>query len=109
MLFTLEMYDTNQLPTTHEGQGTLNADYATRMKIFMELYNNSVDYSKGYTKFEHEKVLGDCGKFPYGYVSKDEKEDIKFMLANRKEDHDHGVQEEVSQHRHMKQVKEFDL
>ena len=87
MLFTLEMYDTNDLPTTHEGQGTLNADYATRMKFFLELYNDSssVDYSKGYTKFEHEKVLGDCGKFPYGYVSKDEKEAIKpciFMKLN---------------------------
>ena len=87
MLFTLEMYDTNHLPTTREGKGSLNADYATRMRNFLKLYDNSssVDYSKGYIKFELEEELGDCSTFPYGFVSEDVKEAIKpciFMKLN---------------------------
>ena len=79
MLFTLEMYDTNPHPSHPEGKGPLNADYATRMKLFLERYNDTanVDISKGYSKFDAEYELGDCYKFPYGYVAEEEGEAIK--------------------------------
>ena len=73
MLYTLEMFDTNQDPTDQDGKGTLNADYATRMKNFFAMYNNTdLDYSKGYAKFDLKEELGDCAHFPYGYVSEEE-------------------------------------
>ena len=78
MLYTLEMFDTNQDPTDQDGKGTLNADYATRMKKFFAMYNNTdLDYSKGYAKFDLKEELGDCAHFPYGYVSEEEGDAIK--------------------------------
>lgn len=73
LLFTLEMYDTNLDPTDQDGKGTLNADYATRLKNFLALYNNpDININLGYTKFDLEKELGDCAHFPYGYVSEED-------------------------------------
>ena len=72
------MYDTNQDPTDQDGKGTLNADYATRLKNFFALYNKSEpDLSKGYTEFDLEKELGVCAHFPYGYVSEKDGDAIK--------------------------------
>ena len=71
MLLTLEILDTNTLPTDDDGKGSLNADYGQRMKIFLETYRSTVDKSKGYNKFNLEDELGDCAKPPYGYISEE--------------------------------------
>ena len=72
------MFDTNQDPTDHDGKGSLNADYATRLKNFLALYNTTdLDYSKGYAKFDLGKELNDCAHFPYGFVSEEKAVAIK--------------------------------
>ena len=53
MIYTLEMYDNNTVPTLPDGEGPLNADYAQKMKKFLEIYGNKTtpapaDMSKGY-------------------------------------------------------------
>ena len=77
MLYSLELYDTNSAPTTRDGKGTLNADYATRMnQTFFDNYHKTkgdVDRSLRYKKFDVKKSLGPCADFPYGFVS-DEKD-----------------------------------
>ena len=71
MLLTLEILDTNTLPTDDDGNGSLNADYGQRTKKFLETYSGTVDKSKGYSKFDLERELGDCAKPPYGYISEE--------------------------------------
>ena len=62
MLYSLELYDTNIAPTTRDGKGTLNADYATRMnQTLFDNYHKTkgdVDRSLRYKKFDVEKSLG---------------------------------------------------
>ena len=81
MLFTLEIYDTMPNYTDPEGKGTLNADYAQRLKKAFEVYNvtNPADKSKNYTNFDLKK-LGDCGKSPYGYISEEEQDGTKLAI-----------------------------
>ena len=55
MLLTLEILDTNTLPTDDDGKGSLNADYGQRTKKFLETYSGTVDKSKGYSKFDLER------------------------------------------------------
>merc|ERR1712179_165028 len=75
-MFVLRKADINEVPTNEgrpdECEGELNADYAARMKKFLEVYSNdtmgeTLD-GKTYKTFDIESELGDCGTFPYGYV-----------------------------------------
>lgn len=74
-IYNLELYDSNSVPTLPDGEGSLNADYAQKMKFFLEQYGNKtvpvhLDKSKGYSTFDLED-LGDCAKHPYGYISEE--------------------------------------
>ena len=82
MLFTLEIVDTNPNYTDPDGKGSLNADYAQRLKNAFVVYDvnkNHADKSKGYSNFDL-KELGDCGKSPYGYVSKEEQDGTELAI-----------------------------
>ena len=74
MLYSLMMFDNNTYTTFDDGMGKggLNIDYAARVNQSFQIYNSTVthaDSSKGYIKFDVEKELGDCAKFPFGFIS----------------------------------------
>ena len=77
MLYSLMMFDNNTYTTYDDadgmrGKGGLNIDYAARVNQSFQIYNSShthADSSKGYIKFDVEKELGDCAKFPFGFIS----------------------------------------
>ena len=79
MLYTLKMFDNNNSTTYDDGmtgKGGLNIDYAARVNQSFQIYNSSVthaDSSRGYVKFDIEKELGECAKFPFGFITEDEK------------------------------------
>jgi len=73
-IIMLEAKDTNTRPTNDEGEGTLNADWAMRMKHFMEKYDNKTGlYDCNENKHDHGRCifnledLGECATYPYGY------------------------------------------
>jgi len=69
-MFVLRAGDTNANPSHMEGEGDLNADYAARMKKFLEMYDETSmgsNSERAYTQFDISE-LGPCGDFPYGYV-----------------------------------------
>ena len=63
-MFVLKYSDSNDLPTTADGEGDLNVDYAKRAEKFMEIYGTA---AKDYETFDTAE-LGPCGTFPYGYI-----------------------------------------
>jgi len=63
-MFVLKQGDRSVVPSKMGGEGETNADYATRLENFLEVYTTE---SEGYNKFELSE-LGDCQEFPYGYV-----------------------------------------
>lgn len=70
-MFVLRDGDTNISPSHPKGEGDLNADYATRMSNFLSVYGKTKMGENdvgSYPKFELS-TLGDCAKFPYGYVA----------------------------------------
>jgi len=72
-MFLLKAGATNERPSERGGEGTLNADYAVRLRNFLDNYNNkSMGESmrgKEYPLFDVETQLGEtCGHFPYGYT-----------------------------------------
>jgi len=77
-MFVLNKTDTNQEPTNYrtddEGEGELNADYATRMKKFLTVYNEPT--GGGYKEFPLS-ALGPCVQFPYGFLATENWENRK--------------------------------
>merc|ERR1711874_475359 len=72
-MFVLRQGDTNEFPSEKDGEGTLNADYAARMKKFLEVYDIKTmgqNENGEYPKFDLG-TLKECGRFPYGYVGED--------------------------------------
>jgi len=67
-MFVLLDGDDNARPSERLGEGIVNADYAARTKLFLEEYKNIKMHDKRYQTFSVEDELGECGKFPYGYV-----------------------------------------
>jgi len=70
-MFVLQDGDTNQLPSEPNGEGSLNADYAKRMENFLAVYSKTsmgANDNGDYPTFSPEATLGECGRFPYGYV-----------------------------------------
>jgi len=85
-LFKLKVKDDNTVPTTPDGEGDLNIDYAVRAEKFLKVYEEEVNRTLGYEKFDLESVLGDCGKKPYGYVGANKEDPIKpciFLKFNK--------------------------
>ena len=64
-MFMLQEGDTNMVPSTRDGEGDLNIDYATRAKQFLEVY--SKPSGDDYTDFDLSH-LGPCKDHPYGFV-----------------------------------------
>jgi len=92
-MFVLQGGDTNIHPSHPHGEGDLNADYAVRVRNFLDMYKKDVapevpgpdpakPLFKGYQKFDYKAVLGSCGDFPYGYVGSKVKPCIFFKLNN---------------------------
>jgi len=75
-MFVLRKADINIVPTNEgrpdEGEGELNADYAARMKKFLEVYNEPI--GDGYKKFPLSE-LGECENKPYGFVAISDKKE----------------------------------
>merc|ERR1719315_854858 len=75
-MFVLRKADINEVPTNEgrpdEGEGELNADYAARMKKFLEVYNEPI--GDGYKKFPLSE-LGECENKPYGFVAISDKKE----------------------------------
>jgi len=70
-LFKLQIDDKNEVLSEKDGEGDLNIDYARRAQKFLEVYENEVNTSMNYKKFDLIQELGtDCGEYPYGYISK---------------------------------------
>merc|ERR1712002_1202342 len=67
-MFVLLDGDDNEHPSERLGEGIINADYATRTEQFLKEYDNKNMHDKNYQPFDYENELGECGKFPYGYV-----------------------------------------
>lgn len=69
-MFVLKKADINTVPTNagrdDEGEGELNADYAARMKKFLEVYSEPI--GDGYKAFPLSE-LGECQNEPYGFVA----------------------------------------
>jgi len=72
-MFVLQAGDTNEHPSKREGEGETNADYATRMSKFLEIYDIKTmgkNENGPYPTFDPKSALGDaCGSFPFGYVA----------------------------------------
>jgi len=89
-MFVLQGNDENIHPSDLDGEGDLNADYAVRVNKFLAAYEktpspaagNGDHAFKGYEAFDPKVTLGDCGKFPYGYVGKKVTPCIFFKLNN---------------------------
>merc|ERR1712098_831359 len=77
-MFKLKWGDLNTLPSNKEGEGDLNADYAKRAELFMNVYaEEAVDYET----FDLAQ-LGPCANHPYGYYGADVKPCI-FLKFNK--------------------------
>merc|ERR1712004_633633 len=89
-MFVLQGNDENIHPSDLDGEGDLNADYAVRVNKFLAAYQktpapaagNGDHAFKGYEAFDPKVTLGNCGKFPYGYVGKKVTPCIFFKLNN---------------------------
>merc|ERR1711872_283530 len=89
-MFVLQGNDENIHPSDLDGECDLNADYAVRVNKFLAAYEktpapaagNGDHAFKGYEAFNPKVTLGDCGKFPYGYVGKKVTPCIFFKLNN---------------------------
>jgi len=64
-IFMLQEGDTNMVPSTPDGEGDLNIDYARRAEMFMEVYKKPS--GDNYEDFDIS-TLGPCKDHPYGFV-----------------------------------------
>ena len=64
-MFMLQEGDTNMVPTTKDGEGDLNIDYAVRAESFMKVYSKAS--GDDYLDFD-TATLGPCENSPYGFV-----------------------------------------
>jgi len=64
-MFVLKAGDVNRDVSEKLGEGDLNADYAKRVELFMNVYKKTP--AAGYKAFD-KRTLGFCQHFPYGYV-----------------------------------------
>lgn len=67
-MFVLLNGDDNMHPSERLGEGIINADYATRTEQFLKEYDNLDMHADSYQPFDYKTELGECGRFPYGYV-----------------------------------------
>jgi len=71
-MFVLKAGDNNTFMSERKAEGELNADYAHRTKNFLGIYNITTmgaNYKGPYPTFNLKSSMGDCAKFPYGYVA----------------------------------------
>jgi hypothetical protein len=66
-MFVVDVADRSMTPTDDKGEGEKNVDYATRVQLFMEVYDKTP--ADKYRAFDVKSQLGDCGTFPYGFVA----------------------------------------
>lgn len=78
-MFMLHDGDTNELPTTPEGEGDLNIDYAVRAQLFMDVYKKPS--GDEYIDFDLSH-LGPCQDYPYGFIG-DEVTPCVFLKFNK--------------------------
>ena len=64
-IFMLQDGDNNMVPSTRDGEGDLNIDYARRAELFMEVDNKPA--GDDYLDFDTAS-LGPCANHPYGFV-----------------------------------------
>jgi len=64
-MFMLQEGDNNRVPTTLDGEGDLNIDYARRAQLFMDIYKKPA--GDDYIDFD-VSALGPCADHPYGFV-----------------------------------------
>jgi len=64
-MFMLQEGDNNMVPTTKDGEGDLNIDYAVRAESFMKVYSKAS--GDDYLDFD-TATLGPCENSPYGFV-----------------------------------------
>jgi len=76
-MIVLAVGEKDMVPTNPEGEGDKNIDYATRMKKFMDKYEDTTGLqdcetneinSAGDGCIFDVSTLGDCKEFPYGFV-----------------------------------------
>jgi len=78
-MFVLDINDKNRNPSHPDGEGDINADYATRAKNFLKVYE---DTRQGdYHSFSLDQ-LGDCKDFPYGYTAEPKVAPCVFIKLN---------------------------
>jgi len=74
-LYLFKLEDTKTTPTTEYGEGDLNVDFATRMQLFLNKYDNTDNLEECSGAFDEnnrkncifaKSVLGDCAEYPYG-------------------------------------------
>lgn len=75
-MFVLKTSDSSRIPTNegkdNEGEGNLNADYAARMRKFLDVYTDKVTVGGPYHNFDLATLKDDrggCNEFPYGFVA----------------------------------------
>merc|ERR1711936_545660 len=78
-MFMLQQGETNKVPTTPDGEGDLNIDYAVRAENFMKVYAKAS--GDDYLDFD-TATLGPCENSPYGYVG-DEVTPCVFLKFNK--------------------------
>jgi len=93
-IFYLDIKDKGRTPTNKDGEGDKNFDYATRMNLTLEQYENKTGLSdcpdntetdKGRCIFD-KSLLGECSESPYGYVRESERgllEPCVFLKLNK--------------------------
>ena len=90
-MFMLQEGDNNMVPTTKDGEGDLNIDYAVRAESFMKVYSKAS--GDDYLDFD-TATLGPCENSPYGYVG-DVVTPCVFLKLNRIWGYNYGfIQEE---------------
>lgn len=74
-MYLLNSLDNSDAPTSRNGEGEKNVDFARRMQLFMEKYDNNTglntctgvdDPNRGKCVFDRA-VLGPCASYPYGF------------------------------------------
>lgn len=71
-MFVLKIGEKSRIPSHKEGEGDTNADYAQRLKNFLDIYEKE---PVNYNKFDIASQLKECSEFPYGYVAEYEKDE----------------------------------
>jgi len=68
-MFVLKIDETSEVPSQKQGEGDTNADYATRLRNFLETYETDAS-EPNYNSFPKSLLGETCSTYPYGYVKK---------------------------------------